>query len=102
MKRLRPLIAMAAILVLVGCAPLLSGLLPQGRTRPYRAPDAEHLLGTDALGNDVLGQLLAHAPATFGVPAVAALVLAVLGSASGCCSVWPRPAYGRPSRGPGT
>lgn len=73
--------------ILVGSAalfaPLLGGLLPGARDAPFRPPDAEHLLGTDAMGKDVLGQLLIHAPATFAVPALAALILAVLGSVLG-------------------
>ena len=56
--------------ILVGSAalfaPLLGGLLPGARDAPFRPPDAEHLLGTDAMGKDVLGQLLdPRTPATF-------------------------------------
>lgn len=83
MSYLRMLLVTVVIVTAAWCAPLLGGLLPGARTTPFRAPDAEHPLGTDALGKDVLGQLLIHAPTTFGVPALAALILAVLGSLMG-------------------
>lgn len=73
-----------AAVVLAGLvAPVVGHRLPGTRDAPFRAPGAEHLLGTDALGNDVFAQLLIHAPATFVVPAVATVVLAVLGSVLG-------------------
>lgn len=83
MRHLRTLLVSVAIVAAALSAPLLGRLLPEARTTPFRPPDAEHLLGTDALGKDVLGQLLIHAPTTFTVPALAAVVLAVLGSLLG-------------------
>lgn len=81
MTPIRAFIVAVAVVIAGLCAPLIGGLHPSTRGMPYRAPTAEHVLGTDALGNDVLAQLLVHAPSTFAVPAVAALILAAAGSA---------------------
>lgn len=83
MKHLRTLLVSVVIITAAWCAPMLGRLLPGSRKTPFRSPSAEHLLGTDALGKDVLGQLLIYAPTTFAVPALAALILAVFGSVLG-------------------
>ncbi|MBN1180495.1 MAG: ABC transporter permease [Anaerolineae bacterium] len=51
-------------------------------------PSARHLLGTDALGRDVLSMLLAAARPTFAVGIAAALTTAVIGTALGVLSAY--------------
>lgn len=83
MKRSQTIIVAAGLVGAALLAPVLGRMLPQDRASPFQAPNVEHLLGTDSLGKDVLAELLIHAPTTFTVPAIAALVLGVLGSVLG-------------------
>ncbi|MGJ3507702.1 ABC transporter permease [Enemella sp. A6] len=83
MRTARPIAVGVIAVALALLAPLPARLLPSARTVPFSGPGDGHLLGTDSLGNDVLAQLLIHAPATFIVPAVAAVALAVVGTLLG-------------------
>lgn len=83
MTGVRLLLPLAMTVAAVLGAPLIGHRLEADRDAPFQQPGEGHLLGTDALGKDVLAQLLIHAPATFAVPAVAALILGVLGSLLG-------------------
>jgi ABC-type dipeptide/oligopeptide/nickel transport system permease subunit len=53
-------------------------------------PSPTHLLGTDALGRDVLSMLLAAATPTFQLAMVAALITAVIGLLAGTLSAYYR------------
>ncbi|MEJ1156074.1 ABC transporter permease [Microbacterium marmarense] len=55
------------------------------------APSAEHLLGTDRLGRDLLSQLMVGARIALTVGAGAVLIAAVLGTALGLASAFARP-----------
>lgn len=79
----RRLAALTALTALALGAPALGRLLVRDRATPFTTLGAQHLLGTDALGRDVLAQLLLTAPATFLVPALAAIILAVTGATLG-------------------
>lgn len=81
--RVRRLTAIVAIVLAALLAPRLGETLTGARAAPFAPPSADHLLGTDALGRDVVAQLLLHAPSTFLLPAAAALALGVIGSMVG-------------------
>ena len=80
----RPRVATMAVLAL-GCltGPLVGRFLPASRGLPFQAPDGRHILGTDALGEDVLARLVECAPGTFLVPGAAAATLVVVGTLLG-------------------
>lgn len=95
----KPLLLMSAIIVVVvtaavAAAPLLAPFPPlhQDLTAIFTPPSAEHPLGTDSLGRDILSRLLyGGQPALSGV-AIAVTVFAVtgvvLGVLSGYLSGW--------------
>ena len=67
---------------------LLLSLLPwdttsQDLARRFEGPSAEHLLGTDQLGRDLLARLVVGARLSLGLTAVLVVVVAVGGSALG-------------------
>jgi peptide/nickel transport system permease protein len=53
-----------------------------------QGPSAQHLLGTDALGRDILSRLLVGARLSFAGPAVIVAVSCVLGTAVAIFSAW--------------
>lgn len=59
-----------------------------GRTMHPSQPSAEHLLGTDALGRDVLSRLVAATTPTFILGLTAAVVTAIIGAIIGAVSAY--------------
>lgn len=81
-------IALFAVLAVFG--PLLAPQDPDAlniRT-PNAGPSADHWLGTDQVGRDLLSRLLDAAPASLLGPLVVALMAAVLGSLLGMVAAW--------------
>ncbi len=81
-----------AVLVLVAMsAPLLSPYDPAERAgRPFSAPSAAHLLGTNDVGHDLLSELIHGARVSLLVGLVAALAATVVGAAVGVAAGYAR------------
>lgn len=54
-----------------------------GATDPNLAPSAEHILGTDTQGRDVLSELVRATPATLGIGLIAGIIGIALGTVFG-------------------
>jgi len=69
-------------------APLFSGLDPMAQSLRdrYQPPSSEHLLGTDALGRDVLARVIFGARTSLGIAIAAASISALLGAMVGFLS----------------
>lgn len=80
------------ILLLALLAPLLApyGANDQDLSRTLLAPSADHWLGTDALGRDVLSRLLFAAQVDLRIAVLAAIAPFVLGVTIGLISGWQR------------
>ncbi len=93
---LRPASAKAAAAILVAVAllalfgPVLAPYDPlaQNTAALLQGPSAEHWLGTDALGRDVLSRLLAGSPISLAAALLAVAVGLVLGVVPGLLSVY--------------
>ena len=72
------LVGTFSIIAILG--PLLA---PGSLGQPFERPSLTHLLGTDDLGRDLLGQLLAGARTSMAVGVVAATIATVVGSIVG-------------------
>jgi peptide/nickel transport system permease protein len=84
--KLRVGIAIVAIFVLVGLlAPVLAPYRPdaQDLLRALSGPSAQHLLGTDEVGRDVLSRLMYGARIDLPVAAIAVLLPALIGTVAG-------------------
>jgi peptide/nickel transport system ATP-binding protein/peptide/nickel transport system permease protein len=81
-----------AVLVLVAvAAPLLAPYDPVERAgRPFGAPSAAHLLGTNDVGHDLLSELVYGARVSLLVGITAALVATVVGAAVGVAAGYAR------------
>jgi peptide/nickel transport system ATP-binding protein len=81
-----------AVLVLVALtAPLLAPYDPTERSgRPFARPSAEHLLGTNDVGHDLLSELIHGARVSLLVGLVAALVATLVGAAVGVAAGYAR------------
>ena len=73
------LIAGFGVVALVG--PVIAAVIPGGMG--FEGPSVAHPLGTDDLGRDLLGQLLAGARTSFGVGLVAAAIATALATVVG-------------------
>lgn len=71
--------AAALVALLAAAGPLLAGSPAQPAGIPYDAPSSAHLLGTDALGRDVLARVLHGGYLVVGLAVAATLVATVLG-----------------------
>ncbi|WP_302183588.1 ABC transporter permease [Rothia santali] len=81
------LLAVVAAAVLLG--PLLVPFDPSAQVAaPWRAADAAHPLGTDALGRDVLSRVLSGGVLLLGVAVLAALLTSALGVLGGLAAGW--------------
>lgn len=83
--------ALCGLLILLALlGPLLAPYAPDQTDilAAGQAPSAEHLLGTDALGRDILSRLLAGARLSFAGPAIIVLAASVLGTALAIFSAW--------------
>jgi len=75
---------LAALVVVALAAPLLAPYDPTVRAgRPFAAPSAAHLLGTNDVGHDLLSELIYGTQASLLVGTVAALAATVIGSVVG-------------------
>jgi peptide/nickel transport system permease protein len=85
-------LAILGVLVLVAlAAPLLSPYDPAERAgRPFSAPSAAHLLGTNDVGHDLLSELIHGARVSLLVGLVAALAATVVGAAVGVAAGYAR------------
>jgi len=92
--RSTPAKAAAAVLLVVAVLALFGPLLApqdplaQDTSAMLQGPSAEHLLGTDALGRDVLSRLLAGSPLSISAALLAVTVGLVLGVVPGLLSVY--------------
>ena len=90
--RYRPLLPYAAavgvVLIVAACAPLLSPHDPyaQDLEQSLLAPSAEHLLGTDRYGRDLLSCVLVGAQTTLGSALALLLFVSCAGSLIGAVS----------------
>jgi peptide/nickel transport system permease protein len=88
------LVVAAVIAALIVCAAILAPLLaPYDYTQTRildasQGPSASHLLGTDALGRDILSKLLYGARLSLVGPGVVALAALVLGTSVAIGAVW--------------
>lgn len=74
----------AALVVMAVFAPLLTPYDPTERVgRPFAPPDAEHPLGTNDIGQDILSELLYGTRVSLLVGVTAALVALVIGTTVG-------------------
>ena len=87
------LIALVVILVVAfaaAAAPWIAPYDPQAIDlgNVFAAPSAQHLLGTDGLGRDLLSRLIWGSRTTFIGPLLVILMSTVVGSALGIASAW--------------
>lgn len=82
------LVAIVAVLALAGPALAPIDPLAQDSGHLLQGSSAEHLLGTDYLGRDVLSRLLAGAPASLLSALAAALIGLVVGALPGALSAF--------------
>jgi peptide/nickel transport system permease protein len=99
MKRLRavagvriPLVIMALYVLVAIFAPLIAPYDPNTTTLAQRllSPDAHHLMGTDALGRDVLSRTIFGTRVSLLVAVGAVLVAGIVGVALGVIAGWRR------------
>ncbi|MCW0213097.1 MAG: dipeptide/oligopeptide/nickel ABC transporter permease/ATP-binding protein [Pseudonocardia sp.] len=85
-------VVLLAILLLVAlAAPLLAPYDPDERSgRPFARPSAEHLLGTNDVGHDLLSELIHGGRVSLLVGVVAALVATLIGAAVGVAAGYAR------------
>ncbi|MBP2371040.1 dipeptide/oligopeptide/nickel ABC transporter permease/ATP-binding protein [Pseudonocardia parietis] len=85
-------LAILGLLALVAlAAPLLAPYDPAERTgRPFSPPSADHLLGTNDIGHDLLSELIHGAQVSLLVGVVAALVATLVGAAVGVAAGYAR------------
>ena len=82
-------VAAAAFLVALAITCLLAGVVQGGKSerqdalRPMERPSAEHWLGTDRLGRDLLARVLAGGRVSLGVSIATALTALVIGTGVG-------------------
>jgi peptide/nickel transport system permease protein len=77
------------LIIFIGIfVPLLGNLDPMAQSLRdrYQPPSSEHLLGTDALGRDVLARVIFGARTSLGIAIAAATISAVLGAMLGFLS----------------
>ncbi|WP_287899531.1 ABC transporter permease [Arthrobacter sp.] len=81
---------LAAIVLLAVLGPLLAPVDPNAvsLSEAYQDPSAEHLLGTDGNGRDLLARLLVGAQTALLGPFLVVLVSTVLGTALALAAVW--------------
>jgi peptide/nickel transport system permease protein len=84
---------LAVLVISAVAAPLAAGWLGHDPALPdlfnrFAAPSAEHPLGTDELGRDVLLRLLLGARVSLAVGLAAALAAMALGTAAGLLAAW--------------
>ncbi|PSS44925.1 ABC transporter permease [Arthrobacter woluwensis] len=81
---------LAAIVLLAVLGPLLAPVDPNAvsLSEAYQDPSAEHLLGTDGNGRDLLARLLFGAQTALLGPLLVVLVSTVLGTALALAAVW--------------
>ncbi|WP_222423217.1 ABC transporter permease [Arthrobacter woluwensis] len=81
---------LAAIVLLAVLGPLLAPIDPNAvsLSEAYQDPSAEHLLGTDGNGRDLLARLLVGAQTALLGPFLVVLVSTVLGTALALAAVW--------------
>ncbi|MCE7079599.1 ABC transporter permease [Streptomyces sp. ST2-7A] len=95
-RRLLAPVAAFVLLATVGLGPLLAPYPPNHTVGPpWASPDGSTLLGTDALGRDILSRVLAGGTGLLSLALVAALATVLLGTAAGLWSGW---AGGRTAR----
>ena len=84
----------SAVIVLAALAAVIGPLVaPYGANAidalaPLQGPSAQHLLGTDELGRDILSRLLYGAQASLLGPAIVVIISATAGSFVGIFSAW--------------
>ncbi|GAT10336.1 dipeptide/oligopeptide/nickel ABC transporter permease/ATP-binding protein [Mycolicibacterium obuense] len=85
-------LALLGVLVFVAlAAPLLAPYAPSDRVgRPFSAPSAAHLLGTNDVGHDLLSELIYGARISLLVGIVAALAATVIGASVGLLAGYAR------------
>jgi peptide/nickel transport system permease protein len=85
MARRWPIVMLAVLLIAAACAPWLAAVGPDEVDLAARrlAPSAEHWLGTDDLGRDLLSRTLYGARVSLAVGLLSALVSTVLGGVIG-------------------
>jgi len=77
-------VVLLAVFVVMALIPqFLAPYGPKERSLPYQAPSAEHLLGTDDIGDDILTELIYSARISLFVGFAAAAVATVIGLAIG-------------------
>ena len=81
-------VIVALLVLIAAAAPLLAPYDPDAQDLALRlaAPGAQHWLGTDELGRDILSRLLYGSRATLAVVALIALTVPAAGLAIGCAA----------------
>lgn len=82
------LVLLSALFVFAALLPLVldETLAQVGATLPRQPPSAEHLLGTDAQGRDVLVSLVAATPQTLKIGILAGVIGLAIGTLLGLCA----------------
>lgn len=75
-----------AVALLAGLGPVFGGSPTESVGLPFSGPSAAHLLGTDALGRDVLARVLHGGYVVVGLAVIATVVATVLGVIIGVLS----------------
>lgn len=83
-------IGILAMVVLFALVPMAGAPDPrvQDLARVLQSPDAQHVLGTDQLGRDVLARVSAGTRLTCGLALLCVLTAAAIGSAAGLAAAW--------------
>ena len=85
LKQIWPLLILLAIAVF---APAIAPWDPWEMTEPFLRPSAQHLLGTNDLGQDILSELIYGTRTSLIVGFSAALIITVFGSFIGACAAY--------------